>query len=130
MKVVLDTCTILWAIASPKDLTSHAKKLLEDESSEVLVSPMSCAEIACLVDRKKIQIDRHWKLWFRHFVEQNEWEVIPIDLPIIEEAYSLPGEFHRDPVDRILVATTRLFDGRILTADKKIRDYPHVRSEW
>jgi PIN domain nuclease of toxin-antitoxin system len=83
-----------------------------------------------LVERKRIQIDRHWKLWFRHFVEKNGWEVVPVDLPVIEESYSLPGPFHTDPVDRILVATTRLFDARILTADEKIRAYPHVRSEW
>ncbi len=130
MKLVLDTCTLLWAIASPQELSPKAKKLLEDESSEILVTPMSCAEIACLVERKKIRLDRHWKLWFRHFVELNQWQIIPVDLPIIEESYSLPGDFHRDPVDRILVATTRLFDARILTADQKIRDYPHVRSEW
>ena len=130
MRLVLDTCAILWAIAAPQELSSRAKKLLEDESTEIMVNPMSCAEIACLVDRKRIQLDRHWKLWFRHFVEQNGWEVVPVDLPIIEESYSLPGEFHRDPVDRILVATTRLFDARILTADQKIRDYPYVRSEW
>lgn len=130
MKLVLDTCALLWAVASPKELSARAKKLLQDEATEVFVTPMSCAEIACLVERKKIQIDRHWKLWFRHFVDQNGWEVVPIDLPIIEESYSLPGDFHRDPVDRILVATTRLFDAHILTADQKIRDYPHVRSEW
>ena len=130
MRLVLDTCTILWTIGSPQNLSARAKKLLEDESSEILVTPMSCAEIACLIERKKIQLDRHWKLWFRHFVELNHWETIPIDLPIIEESYSLPGDFHRDPVDRILVATTRLFDARIITADQKIRSYPHVRSEW
>ncbi len=130
MRLVLDTCAILWAVSAPQELSARAKKLLQDESSEVLVSPMSCAEIACLVERGKIQLDRHWKLWFRHFVELNDWRVVPVDLPIIEESYSLPGEFHKDPADRILVATARLFDARLVTADQKIRDYPHVRSEW
>lgn len=130
MRLVLDTCTILWAISAPEELSNRAKKLLEDEVSEVMVTPMSCAEIACLVGRKRIQLDRHWKLWFRHFVERNGWNVVPVDLPIVEESYSLPGEFHADPVDRILVATARLYDARLVTADQKIRAYPHVRSEW
>ncbi len=97
---------------------------------EIWVSPMSCAEIACLVERKRIKLDRHWKLWFRHFVELNGWSVIPVDLPIIEEAYSLPDDFHADPVDRILVASARLFQASLVTGDKKILSYPHVRTEW
>lgn len=130
MKLFLDTCVILWAIADPDQLSERANKLLLDDRSEILVSSLSCAEIACLVDRKKIKLDRHWKLWFRHFVEQNAWEVLSVDLPIIEEAYSLPGDFHRDPMDRILVASSRLFQAPIITADKKILNYPHVHSEW
>ena len=48
----------------------------------------------------------------------------------MEEAYSLPDAFHADPVDRIITATTRLNHFTILTADKKILDYPHVDSVW
>lgn len=130
MKLLLDTCVILWAVSDPDQLTSKAKRLLVDKSAQIIVSPMSCAEIACLVARKRIKLDRHWKLWFRHFVELNQWAVIPIDLPVMEESYSLPDDFHRDPVDRILVATARLFQASIVTADERIRRYPHVRSEW
>ena len=82
------------------------------------------------MDKKRIVLDRHWKLWFRFFSGENKWEITPIDLPITEEAYSLPGDFHRDPVDRILVATARLFEATIITADKRILDYPHVLSAW
>lgn len=130
MKLLLDTCTLLWAIADPEQLSSKARKLFLNRDLEILVSPMSCAEVACLVNCKRIRLDRHWKLWFRHYVELNGWNIIPVDLPIIEEAYSLPDSFHPDPVDRILVATSRLFQATLLTADKRILEYPHVRSEW
>lgn len=90
---------------------------------------MSCAEIACMVERKKITLDRHWKLWFRHVIQQNGWSSVEIDLPIVEEAYSL-SDFHRDPVDRILVATSRLHQAVLITADSKILEYPHVQSQW
>ncbi len=130
MKYLLDTCAILWAISNPEELSKKAQNILLNQNNELLISPMSCAEIACLVERKKIKLDRHWKIWFRHFIGLNGWQTIPIDLPIIEEAYSLPESFHRDPVDRILVATSRLFQAPLITADKKILDYPHVFSEW
>ena len=130
MKVFLDTCTLLWVVSQPKKLSKKAQTLVTDENNIIFISPMSCAEIACLSGRKLIELDRHWKLWFRKYIDLNGWEVAPIDLSIIEEAYSLPGDFHRDPVDRILVASTRLYQATILTADKKIHKYPHVESIW
>lgn len=60
----------------------------------------------------------------------NGWEIMPIDLDIIEEAFSLPGEFHADPADRIIVATARRHALVTVTADKKILDYPHVNVLW
>jgi PIN domain nuclease of toxin-antitoxin system len=130
MKILLDTCAVLWTISAPEELSTKAKNLVIDPSSEVLVSPMSCAEIACLVERNRIKLDRHWKLWFRHYVDLNGWTVVPVDLPVVEESYSLPGQFHRDPADRILVATARLFQASIITADEKIINYPHVQTKW
>ncbi|MBN1961464.1 MAG: PIN domain-containing protein [Deltaproteobacteria bacterium] len=65
-------------------------------------------------------------MWFRFFIELNGWEVLPIDLEIIEEAYSLPGQFHADPADRIIVATARQKKLIVVTGDKKIIEYPHV----
>lgn len=130
MKLLLDTCTILWAVLSPKRLSSAAQELLTKAESQIFFSPLSCAEIACGCERGRIQLDRHWKLWFRHFTTLNAWNIIPLGLPIVEEAYSLPPPFHADPVDRVLVATSRLHQCMLLTADSKILQYPHVTSVW
>jgi len=43
-------------------------------------------------------------------------------------AYELPGDFHRDPADRMLVAAAMAHDLLFLTADDRILSYPHVRS--
>ncbi|MDE0838446.1 MAG: PIN domain-containing protein, partial [Kiritimatiellae bacterium] len=61
-------------------------------------------------------------------VRDNAWGVLDIDLETVEEAFSLPGEFHRDPADRFIVAAARLNRLVVLTADRKILDYPHVQS--
>jgi PIN domain nuclease of toxin-antitoxin system len=63
-------------------------------------------------------------------VELNGWTVVTIDLIIIQEAYSLPGDFHDDPADRIIVATARSGEFHIVTSDRKILDYPYVKSIW
>jgi len=130
LKVVLDTCAIIWAVAEPDSLSGSARELLAGEETEVFVSPISCAEVACAVERGRIALDRHWKLWFRHFLGLNGWQTVDLDLAVIEEAYSLPEPFHRDPADRFIVATARSLRCPVLTADKKILDYPHVDTVW
>ncbi|MBW2369639.1 MAG: type II toxin-antitoxin system VapC family toxin, partial [Deltaproteobacteria bacterium] len=109
---------------------STAKELLTADESEIYVSGISIAELACAVEMRRITIDRHWKKWFRYYSDLNAWMVENISLEIMEEAYSLPGVFHADPADRIITATARLNHCTILTADKKILSYPHVDSAW
>ena len=130
MKLLLDTCCIIWAISQPAVLSQTAKTLLIADESEIHVSVISVAEIACAAERGRIVIDRHWKKWFRHYVNFNEWGVESIDLDIMEEAYSLPETFHADPADRIITATARLKKYTLLTADRKILSYPHVNAIW
>ena len=100
------------------------------DDSDIRVSVISLAELACAVERRRVMIDMHWKKWFRFYTELNGWQVENIGLEIVEEAYSLPDVFHADPADRIITATARLSDCTILTADKKILDYPHVNAMW
>ena len=130
MRILLDTCAILWANGLTRKLSRQAKAVLEQAESEIFYSPMSCGEIAQSAQRNRIIIDRHWRSWFRFYVELNGWQEIPVDLEIIEEAYSLPEPFHADPMDRILVATARVHGLTLLTADKAILSYPHVRTLW
>ena len=44
------------------------------------------------------------------------------------ESTSLPGSFHRDPSDQIIVATARVHECPLVTSDDKIADYPHVQT--
>ncbi len=130
MKVLLDTCAMVWAVAEPELLSERARGALSASIAEVCVSAMSCAELACAVERGRLRLDRHWKTWFRDFVRANEWQVLAVELAIVEEAYSLPEPFHRDPVDRLLVATARTLRCPLVTSDARILAYPHVDGLW
>lgn len=130
MQVLLDTCAILWSVLEPKELTPRARQVLTDSQTEVYVSPLSCAEIACLAERGRIELAQHWKPWYNHFIQHNGWQQIDIDLAIVQEAYSLPGDFHQDPADRILTATARLRHLAIVTGDRRLLAYPHVETVW
>ena len=130
MRILLDTCAVIYAISEEEKLSESARQALVAEDAEIFVSPISCAEIACAYDRGRLELDRHWRLWFRAAIEQNSWTCLPIDLPVIEEAYSLPHPVHGDPADRILLATARVLACRLLTCDRKLLEYPHAETVW
>jgi PIN domain nuclease of toxin-antitoxin system len=130
MAVLLDTCSLIWASGAEEQLSPLGRSMLSDPRGAFFVSAASCGEVACAQERKRLELPLHWKPWFRKMLDVNGWECLPVSLEIIEEAYSLPGSFHADPVDRILVATARLHDLVLLTADSKILAYPHVKARW
>ncbi len=128
MRYLLDTCSVIWLCAEPDNISAAVQEKLSQDDAEIAVSAVSTAEIACATERDRLRLDRHWKIWFRFVIKENQWRVIPVSLAIIEEAWSLPEEFHPDPADRVIVATARLMNMSIVTGDRKILDYPHVES--
>jgi len=54
----------------------------------------------------------------------------PVDVDISVKSVQLPGEFHRDPADRLIVATARKYAAPLVTKDPKIRAYAHVKTIW
>lgn len=129
MNVLLDTCAILFLSLEDQSVTTHTRGIL-DKADAVVISPISGAELACLQERGRVELPKHWRVWLRDAVERNRWDVVPISLEIVEEAWSLPGTFHADPADRILTATARTEDLLLMTIDRKLCDYPHVRTDW
>ena len=130
MDVLLDTCAVVWAILEPERLSADARRVLAAPATSVHVSPISVAEIACAVERGRITLSEHWKLWCRRYIAANEWTSAPIDMEIVTEAYSLPPPFHADPADRLIVATARVRGLHIVTGDRLILAYPHVQTVW
>jgi PIN domain nuclease of toxin-antitoxin system len=56
--------------------------------------------------------------------------VIDLSPDVAIDSCNLPGVFHKDPADRIIVAAARIHNLTLLTKDQKILDYPHVKSTW
>ncbi len=130
MNVLLDTCAVIWAVSEPESLSQTARDVLGAGDTSVFVSPITCAELACLQERSRIAINGHWRTWFNRCLSANNWQVLDITVPVVQEAYSLPETFHRDPADRLLVGTARLHDLVLITADARILTYPHVKTLW
>ena len=83
-----------------------------------------------LVARRRIALDREVADWVALALALPNLELVSLDPAIAIRSTQLPGEFHADPADRIIVATALERSAVLITPDRQIRAYPHVRAEW
>jgi len=130
VRLLLDTCAVLWAGLAPERLSPAATTAITDPAAEVYVATITAAEIACGQARGRIDLADHWKPWFRRALELNGWQPLAATLEVVEEAYSLPEPFHRDPADRLIAATARFHRLAVVTGDRLLLAYPHLTTVW
>jgi PIN domain nuclease of toxin-antitoxin system len=131
--IVLDTHALIWWISndnsrlSPKALQAIETGLSRDG---VRASSISAWEIAMLVSKGKLDLSMDVSGWLEIAGQVNGFEFVPVDNVIAVRSLALPGAFHADPADRIIVALARELAAPLVTADEKIRRYAHVATIW
>ncbi|MDJ1177514.1 type II toxin-antitoxin system VapC family toxin [Roseofilum sp. BLCC_M91] len=127
--IILDTHILVWWIQNDPQLNSYHRECIEQQRSNGLgVCTISLIEIARLVSAGRIILPIPIAQWFEIALGQECVMLISITPAIAIEAQTLPGDFHKDPADRIIVATARLSDASIVTVDRKILNYPYVQA--
>ena len=132
MPAVLDTCAWLWLCAEPAKLSRRAQSVMQRERRRagLIVSVFSAWEIAKLVQKGKLRFSVPCRDWIAEASRAAGVTLHPLTPEICVESTELPGIFHGDPADQIIVATARLLAAPVVTADREILDYPHVQSLW
>ncbi len=133
MIVILDTHTLIWWVNADKSLSKKAHKKIQEtlkKNGEVIISSISAWEIATLIQKKRLNISMDLDSWFDEVSRIEGVRFTPIDNEVGIKSTTLPGDFHKDPADRMIVATARKFSAPLITADEKILNYPHVKSLW
>ena len=126
--IVLDTHIWVWWVHGDEKLHArHLEILKQNEKTGLGVSVISCWEIAKLVELKRLTLPIPVLDWFENALSYPGVRLLDLTPEIAAESTALPGEFHRDPADQIIVATARIHDCPVLSTDRKILDYPHVR---
>jgi PIN domain nuclease of toxin-antitoxin system len=126
MMILLDTHIWFWWVAAPELLSKAQRELLDNFSGQVAVSIISLWEIALLESKERISLPNPIKEWFKKALDEPKIDVIDLSREIVIESNHLPGTFHRDPADRIIVATSRILNAPLVTSDSKILKYQHV----
>ena len=128
--ILLDTHVWWWAISEPEKLSSVAVETINKSSDQRFIAAISLWEFAMMVKKKRIILNMSPKDWFTHAIDNVGTKVIPLSGEIALESCNLSGNFHKDPADRIIVATARIHNVLLVTKDQKILDYPDVISCW
>ena len=130
--ILLDTGTWIWWVADADRLSRRARSAIEkgERTQAIAVSVISVWEIAVKVALGKLEIDRDVRAWVAAASAYPGLTVHPLDARDAIESTLLPGRFHPDPADRILIAFARRHDIPLITSDVAIRRYRHVKSVW
>ncbi|MCB1827288.1 MAG: type II toxin-antitoxin system VapC family toxin [Coxiellaceae bacterium] len=122
---LLDTHAWLWYVVGDKAVSIANRKLLESAAQEnrLYMAAISLWEIAMLEKKSRITLERETLEWVQDSLALSHVEMIELTPSIAVESARLPGEFHGDPADRLIVATARIKGFTLLTRDKRIIEY-------
>jgi PIN domain nuclease of toxin-antitoxin system len=130
--LLLDTHIALWLDSGDERLGTTSRRTIEaawHAGGRLFFSAISVWEIAVLVDRGFIELDLPVAAWVDRFVGRPGMEAVPLDHKAATLAYNLADLDHRDPADRLLIATALGLGCPLITHDDRIRRFAKGRGK-
>jgi PIN domain nuclease of toxin-antitoxin system len=109
-------------------LGPQTRRLLVAQQNENYVCAISTLELARLSAIGTISVSLPLRDWVERALDAIDARTVEISHAIALEAYAMPGSFHKDLADRLLVGAARCHSLTLLTADERILKYSKVRS--
>ena len=131
--IVLDTHVLIWWVDSPQKLSKKVKKAIEEwksKESGILVSSISALEICRLVKEGKLELINSADVWLEKIESLPFIKFIPVDNRIAIASVNLPDFYHKDPADRIIIATAMSYGAVLVTSDRRMLTYLPVQTLW
>jgi PIN domain nuclease of toxin-antitoxin system len=107
VRVLLDTCALLWLVGDPARLSARARAALERTETEAYVSAISGFEISVKHRKGKLELPLPPREWLAQAFAAYSLRELPITLEIAALAPDVAVP-HADPCDRMIVATAKL----------------------
>ena len=127
--LLLDTHIWIWWANRSNKLDKKIIRMLDNaQSGSLHLSAISCWEVAKLVQKRKLILSEPVNLWIKSALSAPALVLEQLSPEISIESTQLPGNFHNDPADQIIVATARLHKFTLITADSLILNYQHVKT--
>lgn len=122
--LILDTHALYWWVNRTPDKLGQRQIDAIETAESLAVSAMTCWEMAWLVGHGRIVLKLPVSGWLDQ-IETNGVAIIPVSRAIAERAFSLP-EHHKDPVDRIIIATTVEHQAQLVSVDGRFPVYQEL----
>lgn len=119
--ILLDTCALLWRSFEPECLSSSAGQAIAD-STEIIISTISIWEVGVKTKKGRLKIPLSIDSFVARLRQLAGLRMIAVDEGIWLESLKLDWR-HRDPADRVIVATAKTFGCPIVTNDRTIKDF-------
>lgn len=127
--IVLDTHVLLWWLSEPKKLSKPAARALKNAKA-VGVPAINTWEVAMLVAKGRIELDRPALEWLHAALQEPRIELIPLTPAIAVQSTRLGAGFHGDPADAMIVATAMVAGAPLLSRDERILGFGGVEAIW
>lgn len=116
--LLLDTHIWFWLVETPARLKPRLRRRL-DQAEHLWVSPVSAWELALLVERGRVRLDRPVAAWVDEALRRSDLRDAPFDRQVALRSRDI-GLDHDDPADRFLAATAAVHDLTLVTADTRL----------
>jgi len=126
MRVLLNTHAFLWFVLGGPQLSSNARRHIEDPGNEKLVSPASYWEIAIKISVNKYTLSQPYEAFMQKGIADNGFIILPIEPKHTAVLTSLPF-YHRDPFDRLIIAQAMTEQIPVISGDAAFAAYPVTR---
>ena len=123
--VLLDTCAAIWLMdGAPMSAASRETiRQAQIARAGIFVSPITAWEIATLVRKKRITLNRSPDIWFETLLGLPGVRLASLSPSVLIASALLPGDAPADPADRIIAATARTFGYTVITRDGELVPY-------
>ncbi len=123
--LLLDTHVWIWLMLANAELAIGERNVINRAaaSGRLRIAAISVWEAALLASRGRVAVGRPLGQWLTEAVSAPGLSIEPLLPQVAVEACSLPESFHRDPADRLIVATARVSNSALMTRDRRILDY-------
>jgi PIN domain nuclease of toxin-antitoxin system len=123
--LLLDTHIWIWLEAGSDELSEPTRREISRAlgAGQLRIAAISLWELALLVSRSRVTLGKPVSLWIEAALADPGPVIEPLDMHVAVESAELPGSFHRDPADRLIVATARVTAATLMTRDRRILDY-------
>jgi PIN domain nuclease of toxin-antitoxin system len=123
MNLLLDTHIWIWNDTAPEKLSSEITRQLANLENQLWLSPVSIWEVTVLLEKRRIDLKQDFRSWADESVADLKLQEATITWEVAHELrYTMLG--HRDPADRFLVATAKVYDLTLVTSDERLLNVP------